>query len=158
MPHRLITLFRRLGAYLLLAGLVLQGLRAESLPPAYQHLSVEDCRTSIYIGSVGLRLGAFEYKDGHYQAFYQAKVIPFIFYNEEGTLSVDFSAEQLARLLAGERVDFSGQGHNRRGEARKITGTASPDGPLSGKIKVRVWVSKNIQLIFNTHYRFAPSP
>lgn len=157
MPHGKTPFFLRLAAWLFLAGLLLPNLRAEGFPAAFRHLSVEDCRTSIYIGSVGMRLGAFEYKEGHYQALYQAKVIPFIFYNEEGSLSVDFSELQLARLLAGERVDFEGKGHNRKGEPRRITGTATPEGPLSGKIKVRVWVSKNIQLIFNTHYRFAPT-
>jgi hypothetical protein len=158
MTHGLTPRFWRPGALLLLAVLLVSSLRAEGLPAAYQHLSVEDCRTSIYIGSVGMRLGAFEYKDGHYQAYYQARVIPFIFYNEEGSLTVDFDEQQLARLQAGERVDFEGQGRNRKGETRRISGTAMPEGPKAGKIKVRVWVSKNIQLIFNTRYSFSPAP
>ncbi len=39
-------------------------------------------------------------------------------------------------------------------ETRSITGRAVPEDATQGKLKVRVFVSKNIQLIFNTTYRF----
>ena len=50
-----------------------------------------------------------------YESSYVAKVFPYFFYNERGTLGIEFSDEQLARLEKGERVEF-------KGEARKLWG------------------------------------
>jgi hypothetical protein len=40
------------------------------------------------------------------------------------------------------------------GVERRVEGKATPVDATSGKIKVRVFVSKRIELIFNTTYRF----
>ena len=46
---------------------------------------------------------------------------------------------------------------NDDGEERHIEGRAVPADANTGKIKVRVFVSKRIQLIFNTTYRIGAS-
>ena len=43
------------------------------------------------------------------------------------------------------------------GAERRLEGTATPTDATSGKLKVRVFVSKRIELIFNTTYRFLKS-
>ena len=81
-------------------------------------------------------------------------MFPFFFYNEAGTLAIDVSAEQLATLARGEPIEFKGRGVREDGAERRIEGKATPADATSGKVKVRVFVSKSIELIFNTTYRF----
>ena len=125
--------------------------------PEQQTVVIETAKTSIYIGSVTMTMPAFKRVQERYESTYVAKVFPYFFYNEDGKIAIEFTDEQLARLGRGERVDFKGTGKNTDGEDRRIEGTATPADATSGKIKVRVFVSKNIQLIFNTTYRFAPA-
>ena len=120
-------------------------------------VTIEPAKTSIYIGSVTMTMPAFRRVGQRYESSYVAKIVPYFFYNERGTLSIEFSDEQLARLGRGERVDFAGKGRNEAGKDRRIEGYATPANALTGKIKVRVFVSKTIELIFNTTYRFAPA-
>jgi hypothetical protein len=122
----------------------------------YQQVTVDPTKTSIYIGSVSLVMPPFTRRDGRYVSDYTAKVFPFFFYNEHGHLSIEFSDEDLRRLLDGETVYFRGRAHNSGGAERRIEGRAVPEstGAVRGKIKVRVWVGR-IELIFNTVYRFA---
>ncbi len=126
----------------------------EPLPDYYREATVDTARTSIYIGAVTLRMPPFEREGAIYSSTYSAKVFPFFFYNEAGTLSITLSDEELRQLAAGERVYFKGEAFNKEGEPRRVEGQADPADARSGKIKVRVWVSKNIELIFNTTYRF----
>jgi lipocalin len=55
-------------------------------------------------------------------------------------------------------LEFKGQAENSAGEARQVEGRAVPQDATRGKLKVRVFVSKRIQLIFNTTYRFVGRP
>ena len=123
----------------------------------YDSAEVATARTSIYIGAVTLKSSAFIRQGARYTATYQAKVFPFFFYNESGEIWIELPDDDLRRLAEGERVEFSGEAHDRSGELRRVTGHAEPVNPESGEIKVRVWVSKKIQLIFNTTYRFTGS-
>jgi hypothetical protein len=96
-------------------------------------------------------------KNGTYASSYTANVFPYFFSNEKGTLAITLPDESLRKLERGEPVEFSGRAVNTDGEERRITGKATPEEgahALSGKIKVRVFVSKRIELIFNTSYRF----
>ena len=96
-------------------------------------------------------------KNGTYASSYTANVFPYVFSNEKGTLAITLPDESLRKLERGEPVEFSGRAVNTDGEERRIEGKATPDGTaggLKGKIKVRVFVSKRIELIFNTGYRF----
>ena len=132
------------------------------LPPAdvplggrYARVTVEPTKTSIYIGSVSLTMLPFARQVGVYSTDYSAKVFPFFFYSERGTISIGFSDENLRQLMRGETVYFTGHANNSAGAERRIEGRAIPDGSNTGhgRIKVRVWVGK-IQLIFNSVYRF----
>jgi hypothetical protein len=114
-------------------------------------------KTSIYIGTVAMTMTTFVRKNGTFESSYAAKVFPYFFANEKGTLAITFSDENLRKLERGEPVEFSGRAVNTDGEERRIEGKATPDeavAGLKGKIKVRVFVSKRIELIFNTSYRF----
>lgn len=135
-------------------GLSFATLAAAPAPPAA--VEIAPTKTSIYIGSVTLTMPLFQRVGARYESSYAARVFPYFFYNERGSLVIDFSDDQLSRLAQGERVDFQGQAHNEAGELRRIEGHATPTDALSGKIKVRIFVTAKIELIFNTTYRFAP--
>ena len=123
----------------------------------YAAVTVDPAHTSIYIGSVSLTMPPFTRHGGVYTSDYAAKVFPFFFFSEQGTISIEASDEQLQQLERGQAVDFKGHASNRSGAPRRVEGRAEPDaaGGGPGKIKVRVWVSKRIELIFNSVYRFS---
>ncbi len=100
----------------------------------------------------------FVRKNGTYWSTYSARVFPYFFYNEDGHLSIDVSDDQLRQLARGETIEFKGHGLSSDSEERPIEGKVTPTDATSGKIKVRVYVSKHIQLIFNTTYRLKPAP
>ena len=123
----------------------------------YDQVTVEPARTSIYVGSVGLNITPLERNNGGYRSTYAARVRPYFFASERGTLQITFDDHHQQRLAAGETVTFEGEAINEAGHRRQITGRAEPTDPLSGKIKVRVHVSPRIELVFNTTYRFTGS-
>ena len=144
---------------LLLTGLGLMAclLPARAAAPAldrYTSVAIAPVKTSIYIGSVTLTSPLYLRKGGVYTSSYTARVFPYFFYNEHGTISIKVSDEQLLQLGRGESITFTGQGLSSNDEPRQIEGKVTPTDAASGKIKVRVFVSKRIQLIFNTTYRF----
>ncbi len=126
-----------------------------SLPhPRFAEATVDTVKTSIYVGSVTLRMPPFKRNGDVYESTYQARVFPYFFYNENGRIAITLSDEELERIGNGETVYFNGHAEDTSGEPRRIEGRVVPDDDRSGKIKVRVWVSKNIELIFNSTYRF----
>ena len=148
-------MFRRL----LLIGLgltacVLPAQAAEPSLDSYASVAIAPVKTSIYIGSVTLTSPPYLRKAGTYTSSYTAKVFPYFFYNEHGTISIAVSDDQLRQLRRGESITFTGQGLSSDSEPRHIEGKVTPVDATTGKIKVRVFVSKRIQLIFNTTYRF----
>lgn len=131
------------------------GARGSELPlDRFARVDIAPTKTSIYIGSVTMTMPTFVREHGTYSAPYHAKVFPYFFLGERGRLSIDVSDDMLRRLEHGEPVDFVGRGVSSEGEPRRVEGRAVPADATSGKIKVRVFVSKKIQLIFNTTYRF----
>ncbi|MDB6170107.1 MAG: hypothetical protein JWM88_2971 [Verrucomicrobia bacterium] len=130
------------------------GKAAQADLPHYRTVAIAPTRTSIYIGSVKMTMPPFTREQSTYSSTYQAKVFPYFFYNEHGTIAIDVTDDQLRQLARGEAVEFQGRGVSSQGEPRHIEGKATPAGATTGKIKVRVFVSKKIQLIFNTTYRF----
>ncbi len=123
----------------------------------YASVTIEPARTSIYIGNVALTMPALAREGGTYATTYSARVFPFFFYSEQGKLWIDFSDDELARLDRGETVEFTGHAQADDGSERRIEGRATRLDAAGGKIKVRVFVSKRIELIFNTTYRFGKS-
>lgn len=120
----------------------------------FQHIEIAPTKTSIYVGTVAMTTPPFVREGQAYKSTYYAKVFPYFFSSEKGTISIDTNDEMVRRLERGEVVEFTGHGVNTDGEDRRIEGRAIPSDAVSGKIKVRVFVSKKIQLIFNTTYRF----
>ena len=162
-PHSGRVLRRGIPALVLAAALSAISLAEETPAPMGDaslggrcaQVTVEPTKTSIYIGNVSLTMPPFVRRAGVYSSDYRAKVFPFFFYGERGSISIEFPDENLRQLLRGETVYFKGSARNSNGVGRRIEGRAIPD-PSSadhGKIKVRVWVGK-IELIFNTVYRF----
>lgn len=142
----------------LLACILLTAAALGATDDRYATVAIEPAKTSIYIGNVTMTMPTFRRVAARYESSYVAKVFPYFFYNERGTLGIEFTHEQLAKLAGGERVEFKGQAKSDAGEDRRIEGHATPADAMGGKIKVRVFVSKKIELIFNTTYRFAPGP
>lgn len=126
---------------------------AEAPLRSFDRVAVEPAKTSIYLGTVSLTLPALERRHGIYEAPYAAKVFPFFFYNETGRLAIEIPDEALRRLERGEPIDFTGRGVRDDGAERRVEGRATPTGADHGKLKVRVFYSKRIELIFNTTYR-----
>jgi hypothetical protein len=124
----------------------------------YGKVEVAPAKTSVYVGTVTMTMPPFVRQAGVYEADYAAKVFPYFFLNESGRISIDFSDEQLRQLAGGQTVEFKGRGVRADGVERRIEGKATPADAVSGKIKVRVFVSKRTELIFNTTYRFPDSP
>ena len=121
---------------------------------AWRKVSIEPTWTSIYVGTVSLRLPEFTRNAaGEYESTYTARVLPWFFQNETGRLVIRASDDDLRRLGRGEVIEFTGRAVNHAGEERIVTGRASPADAVSGRIKVRVRVSTSIELIFNTSYR-----
>ena len=148
-------MFRRLPLILCCAFAVAVALRGEEASLSrYATVEIDPAKTSIYIGSVTMTMPPFTRKEGVYSSTYSAKVFPYFFYNEKGKISIEVSDELLRKLERGETVEFTGHGTSSSGEERRIAGRAVPTNATSGKIKVRVFVSKKIELIFNTTYRF----
>ncbi|MBM3844311.1 MAG: hypothetical protein FJ397_13800 [Verrucomicrobia bacterium] len=147
-PRSALPSLAALAVLLLLAPL--RG--AVSLPVRAE---VDPAWTSIYVGAVTLRTTEFNRgTDGAFHATYTARVIPYFPANEAGVISIAVPDADLARLLAGEAVDFTGSARNGQGEARAVSGRATPVDVRQGRLKVRVRVSPRIELIFNTTYRF----
>jgi hypothetical protein len=130
--------------------------RGEEAPlsPRYATVEIETVKTSIYIGSVTLTMPRFIRTGETFSSTYNARVFPYFFSSEKGKLSIDLSDETLRKLERGETIQFTGKAFNTDGEERRIEGRAVPSDSASGKIKVRVFVSKKIELIFNSSYRF----
>ncbi len=120
----------------------------------YESVEIPSVDTSIYIGSVNLTIPTLTRRHRVYTSTYTARVFPYFFYNESGRIAIEVTDEMLQRLAAGQTVEFEGQALSTQGEERRITGRATPADERSGRIKVRVHVSKRIELIFNTTYRF----
>jgi len=139
-------------------GIVLLAARASGADPVpisrYDRADIAPTKTSIYIGSVSMTMPTFVRRQGAFESTYTARVFPYFFYNESGRLSIRISDETLRRLEHGEVIQFEGEGVSSDGQTRHIEGRAIPADAANGKIKVRVFVSKRIQLIFNTTYRF----
>ena len=141
----------------LIVGLVLGVATLAAAPDPHAAVEIAPAKTSIYIGNVTMTMPTFHRNAARYESSYAARVFPYFFYNERGSLAIEFTDEQLTRLDRGERVDFHGQAKSESGEPRRIEGHATPTDATSGKIKVRVFVTAKIELIFNTTYRFTPA-
>lgn len=118
-------------------------------------VSVPAMRTSIYVGTVTLDTTDFVREGTTLSASYEARVWPWFFWNETGQITIVLADGDLARLAAGQTIEFTGDARNHKNKPRRVTGRAQPAGPGGGegRIKVRIGVD-DTELIFNGDYRF----
>ena len=143
-----------LTAVWLFAAALADSSAAEAPLSNYGRVDVAPTKTSIYLGSVAMTMPVFSRASGAYESDYTAKVFPFFFYNETGRLRVEISDDALRQLERGEPIEFKGRAVRADGAERRVEGKVTPSDIKSGKLKVRVFYSKRIELIFNTTYRF----
>ena len=118
---------------------------------------MEPARTSIYVGTVSLTMPPFARRGTAFESTYDCKVFPYFFSNEHGTLQIEVSDADLDALEKGQPIDFRGHARNHRDAERTVEGRATPETSTEGRLKVRVRVSRRIELIFNTRYRLGPA-
>lgn len=131
-----------------------------SLAPPHAHslsVTVEPARTSIYVGTVSLTMPPFARRGTAFESTYDCKVFPYFFSNEHGTLQIEVSDADLDALQKGQPIDFRGHARNHRDAERTVEGRATPETSTEGRLKVRVRVSRRIELIFNTRYQLGPA-
>ncbi|HVU22747.1 MAG TPA: hypothetical protein VHE13_01400 [Opitutus sp.] len=124
-------------------------------PNRYNRVEIAPTKTSVYVGTVAMTMPPFVRRGESYESTYTAKVFPFFFLGEQGRLAVTIPDAALDQLVRGEPLDFDGRATSESGDDRRLTGHAVPTDASSGKLTVRVFVSKRIQLIFHTTYRFS---
>jgi hypothetical protein len=136
----------------LLAVLLLACTAARAAGDGFDRVAVPAMKTSIYVGSVTLTTGEFRRDGDRFSTTYEAKVFPWFFWSETGSITITVAAADLARLARGETVEFTGDAENHKHKPRKVTGRAQPADAQSGRIKVRIHVD-DVELIFNGPYR-----
>ena len=119
----------------------------------YEKVDAAPARTSIHIGSALVAAGRFVRVNGVYSAAYTAKVSPFSFWSEKGTLRIAVSDEDLKRLSRGIPIEFKGGAIRSDGRERLVEGRVTPLGPTTGQIKIRLIVNRYLVLVFTTTYR-----
>ena len=124
-------------------------LRAES---PWDRITVAPMKTSIYVGSVKLTTGTFERQGSTLSTTYDASVVPWFFWGENGHITITLTDADLASLAKGQTTEFKGDATNHKNKPRTVTGRAQPADASTGKIKVRV-MADGIELIFNGTYR-----
>jgi hypothetical protein len=139
-----------------LATLGLGGARAAEAPDSGQVIAtIAPARTSIYIGNVTLTVAPMQRRGAAYTSTYTAKVFPYFFYNESGQFRIEVSDADLFRLASGQSIDFTGAALRSDGVERPVQGHATPSSLADGRVKVRVFVSRRLVLVFNTTYHLS---
>lgn len=133
--------------------LVFTVVAAAAEPAAWDRVVLPPMKTSIHVGRVTLITGEFERNGAAWSSTYEAKVRPWFFWSESGTITIRVAEADLERLARGETVEFTGDALNHRNKPRKVTGRAQPESAAAGRIKVRIHVD-DIELIFNGPYQF----
>lgn len=131
----------------------------DSLAP-YNVVAIKPATTSIIVATITMTMPPFVRKNTVYSSTYSAKVFPYFFYNEKGRIWIIVPDGDLRRVSAGGSIDFTGKAISEAGDERRVDGHASPTGPLTGKIRVRVFVTRRISLSYDTTYdlRGVPPP
>ena len=118
----------------------------------FDKVAIRPTTTSLYIATVTMTMQPFLRRDAVFSSTYSARVFPYFFWSESGRLWIEVPREKLRRVARGEAVDFTGHGVNESGDDRRVEGRAIPTGPSSGRILVRVYVTRRIHLSFDTTY------
>jgi hypothetical protein len=123
-----------------------------SLSP-YAAVDVAPVSTWAYFQNINLAVGRF-LRDGEtYSAAYTAKVFPCFFYNEHGSLRIKVPDSALRQLASGNAFDFKGSAVRDDGKERPVDGRVTPIDAGTGRIRVRLFYSHHIVVVFTTTYR-----
>ncbi len=118
----------------------------------FNRVDIKPATASLFIATVTMTMRPFVRRDTVFSSTYSARVFPYFFWNESGHIWIVAPGDRLLRAALGEPVDFTGRGISESGDERRIEGHATPTGPMGGKIRVRIYVSKRIFLTFDTTY------
>jgi hypothetical protein len=132
---------------------------ADGVPARFNVVATKPASVSIIIGTVTMTMAPFVRRDTVYSSTYLARVFPF-FYSEKGRISIVIPDDDLRRVARGEPADFKGRAINDTGDVRRIEGSATPTGPSTGRLRVKVFITRRIALTYNTTYELqgAESP
>jgi hypothetical protein len=128
-----------------------------SLSP-FNIVDIKPAVTSVIVATVTMTMAPFARKNVVYSSTYSAKVFPYFFYNEKGRIWITVSDDDLRRAAKGGSVDFTGHALSEAGDERRVEGHATPTGPLAGKVRVKVYVTRRISLIYDTVYELKGPP
>jgi hypothetical protein len=129
-----------------------RGAEAEPTGTLPAQFDLPRMKTSIYVGSVTLITGAFTLTEGAYTATYEAKVSPWSFWSEAGSIKLTVTPVDYDRLQRGETIEITGEARNGKGKLRQVTARTKATDATSGTIKVRIHAS-GTTLVFNSTYR-----
>jgi hypothetical protein len=119
---------------------------------AFEIVSIKPAVTSLIVATVTMTMPDFTRKGEVYSSTYSAKVFPYFFYNEKGRIWIKVSDEDVLRASKGLPVDVRGHAISDVGDDRRVEGHAIPTGPRTGRIKVKVFVTRRISLNYDTTY------
>jgi len=125
---------------------------ANDPPGRFNKVAVRPATASFIIGTVTMTIPPFLRRNAVFSSTYSAKVFPYFFYSEQGRIWIVIPDDDLRRVSLGEAVDFKGHATSDSGDERRIEGRATPTGPLAGKLRVKVLVTRRIGLTYNTTY------
>ena len=128
-----------------------------SLSP-FNVVYIKPAVTSVIVATVTMTMEPFQRKSVVYSSTYSAKVFPYFFYNEKGRIWITVTDDDLRRASRGGAVDFTGHALSDAGDERRVEGHAVPTGPLAGKIRVKVYVTRRISLNYDTVYELRGPP
>jgi hypothetical protein len=126
--------------------------RAEESLAQFDVVDIKPSTASLYIATVTMTMPPFVRKNVVYSSTYAAKVFPYFLFNEKGRIWIIVPDEDLRKVSLGLPVDFVGHALSDSGDDRKVEGHAVPSGPTSGKIRVRVFITRRISLNYDTTY------
>jgi hypothetical protein len=128
---------------------------SEKTVPDHITAQIAPAKTSIYVGSVTLTVAPLTRQGASYASTYTASVFPYFFFTEAGTFQIEVSDADLFRLASGQSIDFTGLAVRADGVVRPLACHADPHSLADGRVKVRVYVSKRLILVFNTTYHIS---
>jgi hypothetical protein len=126
-------------------------LGADAVPARFNVVATKPASASIIIGTVTMTISPFIRRENVYSSTYVARVFPF-FYSEKGRISIVIPDDNLRRVSRGEPADFNGRAINDSGDVRRIEGSAIPTGPTTGRLRVKVFITRRIALTYITTY------
>ncbi len=118
-------------------------------------LVIDRCFTTVAGGKCTLIIGPLRANGDLYRGDYNTKISPYFFKNEDGTLAISITRDDIEKVGAGRTVEIKGTA-TQNGKARKsrrIDAIATPLDPRQGTLRFR-FVADDREMIFDTRYKF----